>query len=73
MECNHLDEKRKDIFGGRDVEYFRFHPALILFYLKKCIVTFNLYISDKVFAQFFTLCLYPYDFFILKYLILTFF
>ena len=30
-----LEKKRKDIFAGRDVvESFRFHPTLILFYLK---------------------------------------
>ena len=37
VECNHSAEKRKDIFGGRDVvESFRFHPTLISFYLKEC-------------------------------------
>ena len=35
VECNYFAEKRKDIFGGRDmVESFIFHPTLILFYLK---------------------------------------
>ena len=30
-------EKRNDIFGRRNVvESFRFHPILILFYLKEC-------------------------------------
>ena len=37
MECNNFAEKRKDIFGGRDVvESFRFHPTFILFYFKEC-------------------------------------
>ena len=36
VEWNHFAEKRKDIFGGRDVvESFRFQPTLILFYLKE--------------------------------------
>ena len=35
--CNHFGEKRKNIFGGRDVvESFIFHPALIIFYLNEC-------------------------------------
>ena len=37
VECNHFAEERKDIFGGRDVmQSFRFHPTLVLFYLKEC-------------------------------------
>ena len=35
VECNHFAENRKDIFGKRNVvELFRFHPTLILSYLK---------------------------------------
>ena len=37
VECNQLAEKRNDIFGkGNLVESFRFHPILILLYLKQC-------------------------------------
>ena len=39
VKCNHFVEKRKDIFGKRNVvESFRFHPTptLILFHLKEC-------------------------------------
>ena len=37
VECNHFAEKRKDIFGKRNVmESFRFHPTFIVLYLKKC-------------------------------------
>ena len=36
VECNHVAEKRKDIFGKRNVmESFRFHSTLILLYLKE--------------------------------------
>ena len=36
VECNHFAQERKDIFGWRDmVESFRFHPTLILFFLKQ--------------------------------------
>ena len=35
VECNHFARERKDIFGRRDlVESFRFHPILILLFLK---------------------------------------
>ena len=34
VECN---QERKDIFGRRDVvESFRFHPTLVLTFLKEC-------------------------------------
>ena len=37
MECNNFDQERKDIFGRRDVmESLRFHPILVLAYLKEC-------------------------------------
>ena len=37
VECNHFARERRDIFGRRGVvESFRFHPTLILFYLKEC-------------------------------------
>ena len=36
VECNHFVQERKYIFGRRDVvESFRFHPTLILFFLKQ--------------------------------------
>ena len=36
MECNHFARERKDIFGRRDVaESFRFHPTLIVLFLKQ--------------------------------------
>ena len=36
VECNHFAQERKDIFGRRDVvESFRFHPTLILLFLKQ--------------------------------------
>ena len=36
VECNHFAEKWKDVFGKRNVmESFRFHPTLILLYLKE--------------------------------------
>ena len=36
VECNNLARERKDIFGTRDVvESFRFHPTLILLFLKQ--------------------------------------
>ena len=35
-ECNHCAQERKDIFGRRDVlESFRFHPTLIVLFLKQ--------------------------------------
>ena len=35
-ECNHFARERKDIFGRRDVvESFRFHPSLIVLFLKQ--------------------------------------
>ena len=35
--CNNFAEKSKDVFGKRNVmELFRFHPTLILLYLKEC-------------------------------------
>ena len=37
VECNHFAEKRTDVFGKRNVmESFRFHPTLILLYIKEC-------------------------------------
>ena len=37
LECNNFAEKRKDVFGKRNVmESFRFHPTLILLFLKVC-------------------------------------
>ena len=34
--CNHFAQERKDIFGRRDVvESFRFHPTLIVLFLKQ--------------------------------------
>ena len=39
VECNQFAEKRKDIFGKRDVvELFRFNPTLILLYLKESVL-----------------------------------
>ena len=36
VECNHYARERKDIFGRRDVvESFRFHPTLIVLFLKQ--------------------------------------
>ena len=36
VESNHFAQKRKDIFGRRDVvESFRFHPSLIVLFLKQ--------------------------------------
>ena len=36
MECNHFARERKDIFGRRNVvESFRFHPTLIVLFLKQ--------------------------------------
>ena len=36
VECNNFAQERKDIFGRRDVvESFRFHPTLILLFLKQ--------------------------------------
>ena len=36
VECNHFARERKDIFGRRDmVESFRFHPRLIVLFLKQ--------------------------------------
>ena len=36
VHCNHLAQATKDIFRGRDVvELFRFHPTLILLFLKE--------------------------------------
>ena len=36
VECNHFDQERKDIFGRRDVvESLRFHPTLIVIFLKQ--------------------------------------
>ena len=36
VECNHFAQERKDIFGRRDVvESFRFHPILIVLFLKQ--------------------------------------
>ena len=36
VECNHFAQERKDIFGIRDVvESFRFHPTLIVLFLKQ--------------------------------------
>ena len=35
-QCNHFDQEMKDIFGRRDVvETLRFHPTLILIFLKQ--------------------------------------
>ena len=39
VECNNVSQKRKDIFGRRDVvESFRFHSTLILFFVKNRIL-----------------------------------
>ena len=60
VECNRFAEKRKDIFGKRNVmESFRFHPTLILLYLKECqfYTKFFIYIFVIDFVQLFTLCL----------------
>ena len=67
VECNHFAEKRKDIFGERNVmESFRFHLTLILLYLKECefkiiIIIIIIIIVIRVFvihfAQLFKLCL----------------
>ena len=36
VECNRFAQERKYIFGRRDVlESFRFHPTLILLFLKQ--------------------------------------
>ena len=36
VECNHFAQEIKDIFGRRDVvESFRFHPTLIVLFLKQ--------------------------------------
>ena len=36
VECNHFAQESKDIFGIRDVvESFRFHPTLIVLFLKQ--------------------------------------
>ena len=36
VECSHFARERKDIFGRRDVvESFRFHPSLIVLFLKQ--------------------------------------
>ena len=36
VECNHFAQVRKDIFGRRNVvESFRFHPTLIVLFLKQ--------------------------------------
>ena len=55
--------KGKIYFGGRDVmESFRFHPTLTLFYLKECqfynLISFDLYISDKLFLHSSLHCVY---------------
>ena len=45
MECYHFAEKRKDVFDKRNVtESFRFHPTLILLYLKECQFYIKLFI-----------------------------
>ena len=45
VECNNFAEKRKDIFGGRElVELFTFHPTLILCYLKSVLFYVLMYI-----------------------------
>ena len=44
-------EKRKDVFVKRNVmESFRFHPTLILLFLKEChfIVNFNVHICNEL-------------------------
>ena len=39
VECTHFAKKRKDVFGKRNVvESFRFHPTLILLYLKESVL-----------------------------------
>ena len=36
VECNHFAREKKDIFGRRDVvESVRFHPTLIVLFLKQ--------------------------------------
>ena len=36
VECNHIAQERKDIFGRRDVVIsFRFHPTLIMLFIKQ--------------------------------------
>ena len=35
VECNHFARERKDIFGRDVVESFRFHPTLIVLFLKQ--------------------------------------
>ena len=42
LECNHLDQTRKDIFGRRDVvKSYRFHSTLILSFLNNAIFILN--------------------------------
>ena len=50
VECNHFAQERKDIFGRRNVvESFRFHPTLIVLFLKqiefyyKCLIFYLLH------------------------------
>ena len=59
MECNHFAEQRKDIFGGTDVvELFRFHPTLLLLYIKECQFHNALSISDKLLSHNSLHCVY---------------
>ena len=61
VECNPFARERKDIFGRRDVmESFKFHPTLIVLFLKQIEFHYNFYIPnpncDILFiAQLFTL------------------
>ena len=51
VECNHFAQERKDIFGRRDVvQSFRFHPTLIVLFLKQ--IEFYSYVYS---VQLFTL------------------
>ena len=44
VECNHFAQERKDIFGRRDVvESFRFHPTLIVLFLKQIELYYKFY------------------------------
>ena len=36
VKCDQFVQEKKDIFGTQDVEAFRFHPTLILSFLKEC-------------------------------------
>ena len=64
VECNHFAQERKDVFGRRDVvESFRFHPTLILLFLKQIEFYYKLlnnHNCDKFIVYFITLWIFTY-------------